>query len=127
MWNNNGKLTWGATINTTENRVCDPQGQFNREEGEFEAVTYADVVELEATRARENNFVMTVPLDQLIELCTFNGDIDKIAGLLCNEDISEKACQIREDPPNCHLAPCEGVAALSRMARMPRRSSSTKL
>ena len=64
MANHNGKLSWGATINTTGNRVCDPQGQFNREGGEFEAVTYADGVELEATRARENDFVMTVPLDR---------------------------------------------------------------
>ena len=59
MWNNIGNLSWGACIHTTVDRVCDPQGQFNREGGEFEAVTYADLVELEATRAREQ---ATVPL-----------------------------------------------------------------
>ena len=66
MTSNNGKLSWGACIDTTGNRVCDPQGQFNREGAEFETVTYADVVHLEDTRAREHSFVMTVPLDQLI-------------------------------------------------------------
>ena len=53
MANHDGKLSWGACINTTGNRACDPQGQFNREGAGFAAVTYADVVELESTRARE--------------------------------------------------------------------------
>ena len=44
MPNSNGKLSWGACINTTGNRVCDPQGQFNREGAEFETVTYANLV-----------------------------------------------------------------------------------
>ena len=82
MANHNGKLSWGACINTPGNRGCDPQGQFNREGAEFEAVMYADLVELEATRAREQAIEMAVPLDQLIDLCAFNGDIDKIAGCL---------------------------------------------
>ena len=43
MANSNGKLSWGACINTTCNRVCDPQGQFNREGADFETVTYADL------------------------------------------------------------------------------------
>ena len=112
MWNNNGKLSWGACINTTGNRVCDPhfQCQFNRERGEFEAVTCADVVELEAKRARDNGFVMimTVPLDHLVELCAFNGDIDKIAGYLCQDDISEEANQLRLEPPKLPLRSMRG-------------------
>ena len=99
MANHNGKLSWSATINTTGHRGGDPQGQTDREGGEFEAVTYADVVELEAKRARDNDFVMAVPLDQLIELCALNGDIDKIAGYLCRDDIAEEAKQLRLDPP----------------------------
>ena len=91
MANNHGKLQWGACINTTSNRVCDPQGQFNREGGEFELATHPDLVvlvlQLEDDRAWANSVVMTVPLDQIIELCAFNvhnGDLDKIAGYLCN-------------------------------------------
>ena len=79
MANNNGKLSWGPCIDTTGNRVCDPQGQFNHEGSEFEQATYPDLVRLEDNRARANSVLMTVPLDQIIELCTFNGDLDKIA------------------------------------------------
>ena len=43
--------------------------------------------------------MLTVPLDQLIDLCAFDGYIDKIAGYLCNEDVSKAAIQIRGDPP----------------------------
>ena len=42
---------------------------------------------------------MTVPLDQIIDLCAFNVDLDKIAGYLCNQDIINEATEIREDPP----------------------------
>ena len=40
-----------------------------------------------------------MPLDQLIDLCAFNGDMDKIAGHLCNQDITDEATEIRADPP----------------------------
>ena len=50
------------------------------------------------------NKTLTVPLDHLIDLCAFNGDMDKIAGYLCNRDISKEAEEIREDPPE--LPPC---------------------
>ena len=69
---------------------------------------------------------MTVPLDQIIALCAFNGDLDKIARYLCQKDVEKEADEVREEPPNFHLAPCEGVAAPSRMARMLRRSSSRR-
>ena len=76
-------------------------------------------------KAREQAFVLTMPLDcdHLIELSAFNGDMDKIAGYICHQDISKEATEIREPPPNGHLAPCEGAEALSRTARRSRRSS----
>ena len=99
MADNNGKLSWGACINTTGNRVCDPQGKFNREGAEFEQATHADLVRLEDDRAWANSVLMTVPLDQIIEWCTFNGDFDKIAGYLCQQDVGKEADEIRQDPP----------------------------
>ena len=54
---------------------------------------------LEDTRARVQAFVLTVPLDQLIDLCAFNGDMDKIAGHPFNQEIFKEATEIREDPP----------------------------
>ena len=84
MANNNGKLSWGACTNTTGNRVCDPQGQFNREGGEFEEATYADLVRLEDDRARANSVLMTVPLDQIIALCAFNGGLPASASWASN-------------------------------------------
>ena len=92
--NHDGKLSWGACINTTVNRACDPQGRFNREGADFEVVTYADVGKLESTRAKEQAIVLTVPLNQLIDLCAFDGDTDKIAGYRCNENVPEEAIQI---------------------------------
>ena len=97
----NGKLTWGACSNTSNKRACGPQGQFNGEGAEFaiEQATYADLVEMEDTRAQEQAFVLMVPLGHLIDLCAFNGDMDKIAGYLCTKDICKEADEIREDPP----------------------------
>ena len=60
---------------------------------------YANLVELEATQAQKQAFMMTVPLDQLIESCAFNGDMDMTAGYCCHHVTSEEATQIREDPP----------------------------
>ena len=42
---------------------------------------------------------MAVPLDQIIDLCAVNGDLDKIAGYLCQQDVEKKADEIREEPP----------------------------
>ena len=47
MASNDGKLCWGECINTTGNRVCEPQGQINREGSEFETSTYAHLVNLD--------------------------------------------------------------------------------
>jgi hypothetical protein len=74
MAGHEGKLHWGECINTTGNRGCDPQGQFNREGSDFQTTTYPDVVNLEHDRAHAGCFKMTVPLDQIIDLCAFNGD-----------------------------------------------------
>ena len=54
--NHNGKLSWGACINTTGNRVCDPQGQFNREGADFKVVTYANVVKLESRQTHMGGY-----------------------------------------------------------------------
>ena len=40
-----------------------------------------------------------MPLDQLIDLCAFNGDMDKIAGYICQQDCTNEATEISEDPP----------------------------
>ena len=63
---------------------------------------YAHLVNLEDDWARMGSFMMTVPLDQIIDLCVFNGDLDKIAGYLCQKDVEKEANEISEDPPNCH-------------------------
>ena len=91
--------------------MCDPQGQFNREGGGFELATYSNFVRLEDDRARANSLVMTVPLDQIIDLCAFNGDLDKIAGYLCNQDCSNEATEIRDDPPELPTRPIRGGCA----------------
>ena len=108
MAGHEGKLHWGECINTTGNRVCDPQGQFNREGSEFQTTTYPDVVQLEHDRAHAGSFIMTVPLDQIIDLCAFNGDLDKIAGYLCQKDIAKEQTEICEDPPELPPRPMRG-------------------
>ena len=108
MAGHEGKLHWGECINTTGNRVCDPQGQFNREGSEFQTTTYPDVVNLEHDRAHAGCFKMTVPLDQIIDLCAFNGDLDKIAGYLCQKDIAKEQTEICEDPPELPPRPMRG-------------------
>ena len=40
-----------------------------------------------------------MPLNHLIELCAFNGDIIKITGYICQDDISDEASQLRLEPP----------------------------
>ena len=130
MANNNGKLYWGECINTTGNRVCEPQGQFNREGSEFETTTYPDLVNLEHDRAHAGSFLMTVPLDQIIDLCAFHGDLDKIAGYLCQKDVDKDQAEIYEDPPELPPRPmrgsCSPVNFVSRMTKMRRRNSSRR-
>ena len=94
MASNDGKLCWGSCINTTGNRVCEPQGQFNREGSEFQTTTYPDVVNLEHDRAHAGCFSMAVPLNQIIDLCAFNEDLDKMAGYLCQKDIAKERTEI---------------------------------
>jgi hypothetical protein len=108
MAGHEGKLHWGECINTTGNRVCDPQGQFNREGSEFQTTTYPDVVNLEHDRAHAGCFKMTVPLDQIIDLCAFNGDLDRISGYLCQKDIAKEQTEICEDPPELPPRPMRG-------------------
>ena len=108
MTNNNGKLCWGPCINTTGNRMCEPQGQFNGEGSEFETSTYAHLVNLEHDRAHAGSFLMTVPLDQIIDLCAFHGDLDKIAGYLCQKDVDKERAEIYEDPPELPPRPMRG-------------------
>ena len=42
---------------------------------------------------------VAVPLDQRIDVCAFNGDMDKIEGYLYTKDCCNEATEIREDPP----------------------------
>ena len=106
--------------------MCEPQGQFNREGSEFESSTYAHLVNLEHDRAHAGSFLMTVPLDQIIELCVFNGDLDKIAGYLCQKDVDKERREIHEDPPELPPRPmrgsCSPVKDGENADSLPRRS-----
>ena len=51
---------------------------------------------------------MTVPLDQIIDLCAFHGDLDKIAGYLCQKDVDKERQEIHEDPPELPPRPMQG-------------------
>ena len=54
------------------------------------------------------------PSDQIIDLCAFNGDLDKIAGYLCNQDCSKEACEIRDDPPELSPRSVRGSCSPSK-------------
>ena len=52
---------------------------------------------------------MAVPtLDQIIDVCAFNVDLDKITGYLCQQDISNEATEIRDDSPELPPHPIRG-------------------
>ena len=84
-----GELDWGELINTTGNRIQNPKGQFNRDDGPLPDMSVDKIFELEQAVSRKQNIFLTVTIKELLKCAEFKGDIDQIAKHLCEADWEE--------------------------------------